>query len=101
MSFPSTRESADSPVCPTGPLLVDAGITTENVEEIFGTLASRATVKSIQWVDYVYHSLGKDPSTRRHTVETEDLRIEVVSMLGTASPPAADQAIGRRIDGRG
>jgi CBS domain containing-hemolysin-like protein len=76
--FSQTRESAIVRL-PDGAAMVDAGITTENVEEIFGTRIETTGVDTVGGL--VYHSLGKIPQLG-DIVETEDLRIEVVSMLG-------------------
>ena len=62
-----------------GKVLVDAGVTTENVEEIFG--ASIVTTEVDTVGGYVYHSLGRIPQTG-DVVQTDRLHIEVVSMLG-------------------
>jgi Mg2+/Co2+ transporter CorC len=62
-----------------GTVLVDAGVTTEHVGEIFGASIDGTEVDTVG--GYVYHSLGRIPQTG-DIVETDDLRIEVVSMLG-------------------
>ena len=62
-----------------GSALVDAGITTEDVEEIFGTRIESADVDTVG--GFVYHSLGKIPQLG-DVVFTDYLRIEVVSILG-------------------
>ncbi len=62
-----------------GTVLVDAGVTTEDVEDIFGTAIDSTEVDTVG--GYVYHSLGRIPQTG-DIVETDHLRIEVVSMLG-------------------
>ncbi len=62
-----------------GKVLVDAGVTTENVEEIFG--ASIVTTEVDTVGGYVYHSLGRIPQAG-DVVQTDRLHIEVVSMLG-------------------
>ncbi|PKB71166.1 MAG: hypothetical protein BZY87_06760 [SAR202 cluster bacterium Io17-Chloro-G6] len=64
---------------PDGTVLVDAGVTTEHVEEIFGTQIDSIEVDTVG--GYVYHSLGRIPQTG-DIVETAHLHIEVVSMLG-------------------
>ena len=64
---------------PDGTVLVDAGVTTENVEEIFGTQLDSTEVDTVG--GYVYHSLGRIPQTG-DIVETDHLHIEVISMLG-------------------
>ena len=62
-----------------GKVLVDAGVTTENVEEIFGASIDTAEVDTVG--GYVYHSLGRIPQSG-DVVRTDRLHIEVVSMLG-------------------
>jgi Mg2+/Co2+ transporter CorC len=62
-----------------GAVLVDAGVTTDNVEEMFGTHIDSTDVDTVG--GYVYHSLGKIPQLG-DVVVTEDLSIEVVSILG-------------------
>ena len=64
---------------PDGTVLVDAGVTTEHVEDIFGTPIDSTEVDTVG--GYVYHSLGRIPQTG-DVVETDHLHIEVVSMLG-------------------
>jgi len=64
---------------PDGTVLVDAGVTTEHVEEIFGTQLDSTEVDTVG--GYVYHSLGRIPQTG-DIVETDHLHIEVISMLG-------------------
>ncbi len=64
---------------PDGTVLVDAGVTTEHVEEIFGASIDGTEVDTVG--GYVYHSLGRIPQTG-DIVETDRLHIEVVSMLG-------------------
>ena len=64
---------------PDGTVLVDAGVTTEHVAEIFGTSIDGTEVDTVG--GYVYHSLGRIPQTG-DIVETDHLHIEVVSMLG-------------------
>ena len=64
---------------PDGTVLVDAGVTTEDVEAIFGTTIDSTEVDTVG--GYVYHSLGRIPQTG-DTVQTDHLHIEVVSMLG-------------------
>ena len=73
--------SRDAPVVhqPDGTVLVDAGVTTEHVEEIFGTSIDSTEVDTVG--GYVYHSLGRIPQAG-DIVETDHLHIEVVSMLG-------------------
>ena len=62
-----------------GKVLVDAGVTTENVEEIFGVSIVTTEVDTVG--GYVYHSLGRIPQAG-DVVQTDRLHIEVVSMLG-------------------
>ena len=62
-----------------GKVLVDAGVTTENVEEIFGVSIVTTEVDTVG--GYVYHSLGRIPQGG-DVVQTDRLHIEVVSMLG-------------------
>jgi CBS domain containing-hemolysin-like protein len=62
-----------------GMVLVDAGVTTENVEEIFGASIETTEVDTVG--GYVYHSLGRIPQAG-DVVKTDRLHIEVVSMLG-------------------
>jgi len=62
-----------------GKVLVDAGVTTENVEEIFGASIDTTEVDTVG--GYVYHSLGRIPQSG-DVVRTDRLHIEVVSMLG-------------------
>ena len=64
---------------PDGTVLVDAGVTTEHVEEIFGASIDGTEVDTVG--GYVYHSLGRIPQTG-DIVKTDRLHIEVVSMLG-------------------
>ena len=64
---------------PDGAVLVDAGLTTENVEELFGTRIDNTDVDTVG--GYVYHSLGKIPQLG-DVVVTDHLHIEVVSILG-------------------
>jgi len=64
---------------PDGKVLVDAGVTTERVEELLGAAIETTEVDTVG--GYVYHSLGRIPQTG-DIVETDLLHIEVVSMLG-------------------
>jgi CBS domain containing-hemolysin-like protein len=65
---------------PNGSALVAAGVTTEDVEELFDTrLADSSDVDTLG--GYIYRSLGRIPQTG-DTVVTDHLRIEVVSTLG-------------------
>lgn len=76
--FSRTRESLIAPL-PDGAVLVDAGITTEDVEELFDTQIQTSDVDTVGGL--VYHSLGKIPQAG-DVVVTDQLRIEVVSILG-------------------
>ena len=76
--FSRTREARVVRL-PDGAVLVDAGVTTENVEELFGTNIDSTDVDTLG--GYVYHSLGKIPQLG-DVVVTDHLRIEVVSILG-------------------
>jgi CBS domain containing-hemolysin-like protein len=62
-----------------GKVLVDAGVTTEHVEELFGATIDTTEVDTVG--GYVYHSLGRIPQAG-DIVRTDRLHIEVVSMLG-------------------
>ena len=62
-----------------GKVLVDAGITTEAVEDLLGGAIVTKEVDTVG--GYVYHMLGRIPQTG-DIVETDDLHIEVVSMMG-------------------
>ena len=65
---------------PNGSALVDASVTTENIEDLFGTrLVDSADVDTLG--GYIYRSLGRIPQTG-DIVHTDNLRIEVVSTLG-------------------
>ncbi|MDA0262694.1 MAG: hemolysin family protein [Chloroflexi bacterium] len=64
---------------PDGTVLVDAGVTTEHVDEIFGTTIEASEVDTVG--GYVYHNLGRIPQAG-DTVQSDNLHIEVVSMLG-------------------
>ena len=76
--FSRTREARVIRL-PDGAVQVDAGVTTENVEEMFGTHIDSTDVDTLG--GYVYHSLGKIPQLG-DVVVTDHLRIEVVSILG-------------------
>ena len=76
--FSRTRESQVVQL-PDGAVLVDAGVTTENVEEMFHTHIDSTEVDTVG--GYVYHSLGKIPQVG-DVVVTDHLHIEVVSVLG-------------------
>ena len=62
-----------------GGVLVDARVTTEDVEDIFGTEIDNSEVDTVGGL--VYHNLGRIPQAG-DVVETAHLRIEVVSILG-------------------
>ncbi|MFQ6026752.1 MAG: hemolysin family protein [Dehalococcoidia bacterium] len=64
---------------PNGSVLVSAGITTEDVEEMFGIRLNSPDVDTAG--GYVYRTLGRMPQAG-DVVEAGDLRIEVVSVLG-------------------
>ena len=60
-------------------MLVDAGVTTEHVEEIFGATIDTTEVDTVG--GYVYQRLGRIPQ-QGDSVVTDSLHIEVVTMLG-------------------
>ena len=62
-----------------GSVLVDAGIHTSSIEELFGTRIEREGVDTLG--GFVYQALGKIPQIGDY-VTTDHLRIEVVSILG-------------------
>ena len=64
---------------PNGSALVDAGITTDDVEELFDAELDSPDVDTLG--GYVYRALGRIPQTG-DVVITEHLRIEVISVLG-------------------
>ena len=64
---------------PDGSALVDAGVTTDDVKVIFGAELDSADVDTLG--GFVYQSLGRIPQTG-DIVLTDNLRIEVVSILG-------------------
>ena len=76
--FSRSREAQVMPQ-PDGTVLVDAGVTTEHVEEIFGASIDGTEVDTVG--GYVYHRLGRIPQAG-DIVETDHLRIEVVSIMG-------------------
>lgn len=76
--FSRTRESQMVHL-PDGGVLVDAGVSTEDIEDLFSTRIESPDVDTVG--GYVYQALGKIPSTG-DVVETDHLRIEVVSILG-------------------
>lgn len=76
--FSRTRE-AEVVQLPDGVVLVDAGVTTEDVEELFTTRINSTDVDTVG--GYVYLTLGKIPQAG-DVVFTDQLRIEVVSILG-------------------
>ena len=76
--FSRTRESEVLQL-PDGGVLVDAGVATEDVEELFTTRIDSTDVDTVG--GYVYLTLGKIPQAG-DVVFTDHLRIEVVSILG-------------------
>ena len=76
--FSRTRESQLVRL-PDGGALVDASVSTEDIEELFATTIDSADVDTVG--GFVYQALGKIPSPG-DVVSTEHLRIEVVSILG-------------------
>ena len=76
--FSRTKE-AEIVHLPDGAVLVDAGVATDAVDEMFGTSIDSADVDTVG--GYVYHSLGKIPQLG-DVVTTENLHIKVVSILG-------------------
>jgi CBS domain containing-hemolysin-like protein len=76
--FSRTRES-ELVHLPGGGVLVDAGVPTEDIEELFSTTIESEDVDTVG--GYVYQVLGKIPSAG-DVVNTDQLRIEVVSILG-------------------
>ena len=76
--FSRTRES-ELVHLSDGGVLVDAGVPTEDIEELFSTTIDSEVVDTVG--GYVYQMLGKIPSTG-DVVNTDHLRIEVVSILG-------------------
>ena len=76
--FSRTRES-ELVHLPGGGVEVHAGVPTEDIEELFSTKIDSEDVDTVG--GYVYQALGKIPSTG-DVVNTEHLRIEVVSVLG-------------------
>ena len=64
---------------PNGSVLISAGITTEDVEEMFDVQLNSPDVDPAG--GYVYRTLGRMPQVG-DVVEAGDLRIEVVSVLG-------------------
>ena len=76
--FSRTRD-AEIVRLPDGAVLVDAGVTTDNVEEMLGIRIDSTDVDTVG--GYVYHSLGKIPQLG-DVVVTDHLYIEVVSILG-------------------
>ncbi len=64
---------------PDGGVLVDAGIPTGDIEELFSTTIDSSDVDTVG--GYVYLTLGKIPEPG-NVVDTDDLRIEVVSIMG-------------------
>ena len=60
-------------------MLVDARLPTDDIEQIFTTTIDSTDVDTVG--GYVYQALGKIPEMG-DVVETDHLRIEVVSILG-------------------
>ena len=76
--FSRTRE-AEVVQLHDGGVLVDAGVATEDVEQLFTTRIDSTDVDTVG--GYVYQTLGKIPQAG-DVVLTDNLRIEVVSILG-------------------
>ena len=64
---------------PDGSALVDAGVSTDDVRDLFGSALDSTDIDTVG--GYVYRSLGRIPQAG-DVVETDNLRIEVVSILG-------------------
>lgn len=64
---------------PDGSALVDAGVTTDEVRALFGASLDSSDIDTVG--GYVYRSLGRIPQTG-DVVESDKLRIEVVSIFG-------------------
>ena len=62
-----------------GGVVVDAGVTTEDFADMFGAEIDSSEVDTVGGL--VYHSLGRIPQAG-DVVETDHLKIEVVSILG-------------------
>ena len=73
--------SADRPITQfsDGSAIVDSGVTTEDVENLFGVNLHDPDVDTIG--GYVYRTLGRIP-TVGDVVSADDLNIEVISVLG-------------------
>jgi len=76
--YTRTRESRVV-YLPDGAVLVDAGVTTDNIEELLATYLGSTDVDTVG--GYVYKALGKIPQVG-DTIVTDHLRIEVMSILG-------------------
>ncbi len=76
--FSRTKE-AEIVRLPDGAVMVDAGVTTDDVDEMFGTSIDSTDVDTVG--GYVYHSLGRIPQVG-DVVTTDNLEIRVVSILG-------------------
>ena len=76
--FSRTKE-AEIVRLPDGAVVVDAGVTTDDVDEMFGTSIDSPDVDTVG--GYVYHSLGRIPQVG-DVVTTDNLEIKVVSILG-------------------
>jgi len=64
---------------PDGSALLDAGVTIDDVRDLFGSALDSTDIDTVG--GYVYRSLGRIPQAG-DVVETDNLRIEVVSILG-------------------
>ena len=64
---------------PDGSALVDAGVSTDDVRDLFGSALDSTDIDTVG--GYVYRSLGRIPQVG-DVVESDNLRIEVVSILG-------------------
>ena len=76
--FSRTKE-AEIVRLPDGAVVVDAGVTTDDVDEMFGTSIDSPDVDTVG--GYVYDSLGRIPQVG-DVVTTDNLEISVVSILG-------------------
>jgi len=76
--YTRTRESRVV-YLPDGAVLVDAGVTTDDVEELLATQLGSTDVDTLG--GYVYQALGKIPQVG-DVIVTDHLRIEVISILG-------------------
>ena len=76
--FSQTRES-ELVHMPDGTVVVDAGISTTEIEELFTTTIDSDDVDTVG--GYVYQALGRIPQAG-DSVTTDHLKIEVVSIMG-------------------